>query len=1546
MKTLVFLLALLAALPAHAQTSMYREVPQGEVTGLEMGIEGALRVSRGGRLRWFVTVYEVVHGRALRPAADATLTAQASFHRKEPLAKALTDANGHAELTLDIPAAEPGSSFALAVKVRAKQVSRQFDVTIEVAPRYRVELEVDRQSFVPGETVFLWGRVMDETRERPAADREVRVAALGPGRQPIAPAVTLKTDAAGVFHHELRAPAAEGATFDLEAVLTDGTASVKKTGLSTARPKVPALVVQGAPQSAVVAPGTEVQVDVVVRTADGRPVPRAELLGLSIPAGTATKPAPRVFTDAQGHARVPWKVSSNEALTDVTGELQAVREGYGTGSGKVQVRVTRRTHVLAWAVEGGALIPGLPGQLVVRLHRPDGQPLVDTALRLEGARLTPAVARTDDQGAAVLDTKLGPAGVAASADCTGDTVAAAILHVGGEEDALCLPVDPDATVQVRAAPLLEAGRAVEVRLQRVAAVAQAPVEVALLKRQAPGRWLPIAETIAQGGSGRALLNLPAEALGLLWLRARPLVGPLRHEIRGGSTAVWSAPGRAPRIELGAGSAAVQVTLEGAPAPASGFVLALPVTAGQELLGRLSSPIAAPGSAGSLHQLRGYLAAQTPTDEVVSAVLRDGVLTPLPAPADPVVQGRLRDPRRAQERFIRGRLGRILRALEQRIARSIPDSLDEVALASPAGWRFNREVLNLLLPELQAEGLVGLDGSPLTIESLQALDPTITYDNAARRITRERLFQLYLALEHFVRNKQLGYAWARRGDPGRWLLGLLDWSEAGEHDQVKREGLFDAWGHPFALQRRRADKPRFGFLEPVPGWEIVSAGPDGRLNTADDLAAPFARILAAGTLYAEAVGEDLLLARLQQVELGRATITALGEVFELKAAESAEAESDAPRSSWSEPPGRLADPAAVLAPAVVGPEPGTGSFAQLAPAVNQVPVAIAPTPRRYLMVAGAYGADGAAAFVGRPLSGGVPLLLTAAIPERLRSGETVRVPLSLTYLGSPQQLRVQVAAAGPLRASTAAAPMTLAAGDARTVELELTAIERGSGQVRVTIFDASGSALLQTDSAVQVLADGVRSAQHTGRAVVGSARARLKPPAGAELLGAQLVVSGARDLIADPGFAALAQTAPALAAWAHGQRGQPAPPPLAAALASWTPGGGAMSALQVACAVVAFSADTTAGEPPAALLRALKWLEAARPVTWRERSAVLVALAAGVAAPTAQQRGGDPVATLLRQIREESWESLATEQGHPTVMARLAAGLLLSDRRDAIGRELFERARAALRASGYGGRILLNPESAVDAWIGTTALAVAARQLGEDALATELAWAIAPRLYLGMRDDPEASFWLLAASAHGVFGATTTDEVEVSVAGVKHRLKLTRGSAALKLAAADAEVTVSSQQPVVLRLEALVQHAAAVKSEAELAVRIEGHVGHAAETAALELTVEGTGAQTIARPVLELELPGLAVLSEEGRARLAATSGVARVDPADQAGVVRIHLAPLDPQKPRRLPLPIYWLGAGRASGLAVTAYSVDEPWRLTVLPARQLSIEPPVKESW
>src|SRR5262249_47488094 len=158
-------------------------------------------VTPGGRLRWYVTVYEVVHGRALRPAADATLSAQASFHRKDPVAKAVTDANGHAELAFDIPADEDiGASFELGVTARTRQAARQAGVPVEPGPRYRIARESDRQVFEPGEMVFVWGRVMDATRERPAAGRALRVEALGPGRRSLAAAQTLTTDDAGLFH--------------------------------------------------------------------------------------------------------------------------------------------------------------------------------------------------------------------------------------------------------------------------------------------------------------------------------------------------------------------------------------------------------------------------------------------------------------------------------------------------------------------------------------------------------------------------------------------------------------------------------------------------------------------------------------------------------------------------------------------------------------------------------------------------------------------------------------------------------------------------------------------------------------------------------------------------------------------------------------------------------------------------------------------------------------------------------------------------------------------------------------------------------------------------------------------------------------------------------------------------------------------------------------------------------------------------------------------------------------------------------------------------
>ncbi|MBW2464302.1 MAG: hypothetical protein JRH11_21815, partial [Deltaproteobacteria bacterium] len=124
-------LSLLAAVipdGVSAQTHARRRVAAGEVTGLDMGIDGSLEAIPGGRVRWFVTLYEVVGQRNLRPAAGATLTATASFAPAEAIASVVTDALGRAALELPIPD-DLESSVELRVEATSpRNVSRVFSV--------------------------------------------------------------------------------------------------------------------------------------------------------------------------------------------------------------------------------------------------------------------------------------------------------------------------------------------------------------------------------------------------------------------------------------------------------------------------------------------------------------------------------------------------------------------------------------------------------------------------------------------------------------------------------------------------------------------------------------------------------------------------------------------------------------------------------------------------------------------------------------------------------------------------------------------------------------------------------------------------------------------------------------------------------------------------------------------------------------------------------------------------------------------------------------------------------------------------------------------------------------------------------------------------------------------------------------------------------------------------------------------------------------------------------------------------------------------------
>ncbi len=1123
-----------------------------------------------------------------------------------------------------------------------------------------------------------------------------------------------------------------------------------------------------------------------------------------------------------------------------------------------------------------------------------------------------------------------------------------VVRLGTREEEVCAPVDPDATVRVTAPPLLPATGPLHVTLARATRVARAPLRVTALARR-DGAWLPVAEALAAAGVDRVALEVPAEVEGEVWVRARPLLAN-GEPVRGGGILVHRQLAEVLRARVSIEGAAARLALTGAgDARASAFAFALPEPEGRALLARLRGtldPVGAAIDAGTtLLGVAGLLAARTPLDAAAPAALRGGATEPLPMPDSPVNEGLLRDPWRTRARFVRGRLGRLLRALETRVEAHLPEDIDEVAVHGPRGWALNAEVLSHVVSDIGPEGATAMDGSELTVAALATLDPQITYDNVARRITRERLLRLLVQLAHFVRTHDLDYGFARRGDPTQWLPALLAEGDPVSGETIEPPQLFDGWGRPLAIRLARGGRARFRFLEPLPGYEVVSAGPDGRLDTGDDLWDPFARVLRSGSVYAAAVGEDVLLARLSGVEIGRATIAAPAGVFEVEPSGWSEEPTASARVTWGEeaPAVMPVDPQPLATRAVGGRPASGGSTAEVGPAGGDLPVRLPVEARRVLVVAGALGADGRAAFTSEPLEAGAPVLLTARLPTRLHPGESIQVPIRLAWLGQPDDrlLDVVVEARGAIRAEIVGASQVRAPPDRpAVVTLRVTGTRTGSGTLSLVVR-AAQSTLRTLSTRVAVVPAGLLRAQHDGAFVQGHAVLEAELPEDARPVRAELVVSaGAPGMARDPGLSTAAQRWPSLFAWTWAMRGEAPPAEVEAALRGAV---GSSTPLSAACAVVSWSARAAEDEHAEAE-RAAAVAALSPPTDPASQMAVLVALSGAASGLPAGTGEVDPVAALAAQLRERAWAMPHEARDRPALLARAAAGLLLADPRDAVGRQLVQVVRAELAAGARDGLVL---GGAADGWIGTLALAIAARQIADDDLADRLARGAAPRAYLAARDDEEAAFWLLAASLLGALGPDATPSVDVRIGGGGfRRVALRDGSARIPLPAASPRVELRSARPVFARLEARYARPVEDEGEGPVRARIEGEAGRAGEAAALEVVVSSHADEIVDRPVVEVVLPGAAAWSTAVQSAVLASAAVRAVDRPDAAGLVRLHLAPLAPRGEVRIPLPVRWIGEGRTAGLPVVAYDASRPNETSSTRGRALHLTRPSEERW
>ncbi len=101
-------------------------------------------------------------------------------------------------------------------------------------------------------------------------------------------------------------------------------------------------------------------------------------------------------------------------------------------------------------------------------------------------------------------------------------------------------------------------------------------------------------------------------------------------------------------------------------------------------------------------------------------------------------------------------------IEDHVARTVRTRRDSVATREGAGrWRFNREIFDAILSQIDPEaggtaseaassgGPRSLGGAPLTIDVLRRLDGAFTFDNVARRITRDEVQVRAVALQQLV-----------------------------------------------------------------------------------------------------------------------------------------------------------------------------------------------------------------------------------------------------------------------------------------------------------------------------------------------------------------------------------------------------------------------------------------------------------------------------------------------------------------------------------------------------------------------------------------------------------------------------------------------------------------------------------------------------------------------------------------------------------------------------------------------------------------------------
>jgi Alpha-2-macroglobulin family len=897
---------LLALLSLALLRSSDAAAPDPAARGLDLFVHAPDQVAPGGTLP--IAVEAVGFTSVVTPVRLAHAVVEAAWNPETlgkvssvpPPVKVTTDGDGRAHLDVPMPDGDEGD-LELLLGVRSGQHTRTRALKVHRTRLLDTQLHVPDPYVVPGSTISAWVLVKSASTGEPVGGAPVHVALLEGGVPRFE--VRLVTDPAGNAMTRVPIPRSDDPAWSwtLEARALAGG---RHHGSSDAVQLFPREETPGKPRlkvawkQAAVFAGDHVDFVAGVRDAADQPIADLPLRFWIGPRGTQPP------KDDEG-----WLKASTRGLTNAAGE---VRGGTDTPSTVVQgagttMSLVVKTNVDGHDLEGTSVVqvgtggasaelfaeakeiaPGVEQRLLLRVIDGHGRPVAAPFL-VEGDGLHADV-RTDAWGEAQLTWK-APADVGAARNvgpCAGGVAASVRVRATAEVPQilprrdpfdLCLSIDREAAGIVRAdRSAARAGDTIHVTVTPAQ-----PSGEAKDRALARGPWSVVvqsandasaASTWIEDGEKGGDLTLPKGAMGT-WMLSAAMPGAHRAARVLGS-AILVTPRALPRLK---------VTLAGGRAAPGGAVdvdVALSDEKGQPMVGSIAAVMIDARGGGSTYGVevldtrqtlcRPFPVRQDRCDRLVEGdpaldpVRRASLAQQAGKPLAPTF-----DPGANVTEALRRAFASVLLSLEGAVrdASHDPDQLRDVRRKVGSAWQFNPELMTLVTAAMTAPPETP-GGEPLTLGDMMAIDPQVTFDNVARRISRAKLFHVLVAVRQFRRDHRLDPEEPALKNPNAILRRLV------REGQLTDQDLVDPWGG--TLQFTRTSGAAVPFLGAIHGFELHAPGPDGALGSGDDVRDPFERVLRSSTPYAEAVQEDRVVDAKFEMEVGDATVDAWTELF--------------------------------------------------------------------------------------------------------------------------------------------------------------------------------------------------------------------------------------------------------------------------------------------------------------------------------------------------------------------------------------------------------------------------------------------------------------------------------------------------------------------------------------------------------------------------------------------------------------------------------------------------------------------------------------------